>query len=101
MQPNISTSSDTVPTSTVDEWVFGWDPMPGIVSVWAQRDGRAVVWRREGTRVLCFKETFRPWLFAATLDDLAHIGSALIVSPPTELHRDASTISSHPLDGSP
>jgi len=101
MQPNNSTSSDTVPSPTVDEWVFGWDPVPGIVSVWAQRDGRAVVWRREGTRVVCIKETFRPWLFAATLDDLAHLGSALTASPPTELRTDTSLISYHPLDGPP
>src|SRR5215469_16632750 len=101
MQPNNSTSSDVVPTPTVDEWVFGWDPMFGIVSVWAQRDGRAVVWRREGARVLCIKEMFRPWLFAATLDDLAHLGSALTASPPTELCTDTSQISYHPLDGPP
>ncbi len=101
MQPNVSKSSNAVPTHTVDEWVFGWDPMPGIVSVWAQRDGRAVVWRREGARVLCIKETFRPWLFAATLDDLAHLGSALTASSPAELRTDISTISYCPLDGPP
>src|SRR6516165_3350041 len=28
------------------EWVWGWDPTPGIVSVWADDDGRAVVFRR-------------------------------------------------------
>lgn len=84
-----------------NEWVFGWDPMPGIVSVWAQRDGHAIVWRREGARVLCIKETFRPWLFAATLDDLTHLGSALIASTPAELRTDTSQISYHPLDGLP
>jgi DNA polymerase I len=31
---------------TEDEWLWGWDPTPGIVSVWAEADGRAVVWRR-------------------------------------------------------
>src|SRR5258708_6635570 len=101
MQPHMPTPSDALPTFAVDEWVFGWDPMPGIVSVWAQRDGRAVVWRREGTRVVCIKETFRPWLFAATLDDLAHLGSALTASPPAELRTDTSLISYHPLDGPP
>src|SRR5437588_514027 len=30
-----------------DEWLWGWDPTPGIVSVWAEPDGRATVWRRE------------------------------------------------------
>jgi DNA polymerase, archaea type len=101
MQPYISAPSDAAPTSSVDEWVFGWDPMPGIVSVWAQRDGRAVVWQREGARVLCIKETFRPWLFAATLDDLAHLGSVLTASSPTDLRTDASQVSYHLLDGPP
>ncbi|MFL5629148.1 MAG: DNA polymerase domain-containing protein [Ktedonobacteraceae bacterium] len=75
--------------------------MPGIVSVWAQRDGRAVVWRREGERVLCVKETFRPWLFATTLDDLAHLVSASTASSSTELGMDTSPISYHTLDGPP
>ena len=101
MQPHMSMPSKAVPTFSVDEWVFGWDPMPGIVSVWAQRDGRAIVWRREGAHILCIKETFRPWLFAATLDDLAHLGSALTASPPNELHTDTSQISYHALDGPP
>ncbi len=29
---------------------WGWDPTPGIVSVWAEADGRAVVWRRDRRR---------------------------------------------------
>src|SRR5215211_664881 len=49
----------------------------GIVSVWADRSGRALVWQRDGTRVRCTEERFCPWLFAATLDDLAHVGAAL------------------------
>jgi DNA polymerase elongation subunit (family B) len=49
----------------------------GIVSVWADRDGRALVWRRAGDQVICEEQRFRPWLFAATLDDLAHLGAAL------------------------
>jgi DNA polymerase, archaea type len=83
------------------ENLFGWDPMPGIVSVWARRDGRAVVWRRAGAHVFCIKETFRPWLFATTIDDLAHLGSALTASPPIELRTDTSQISYHLLDGPP
>src|SRR3954469_8872795 len=47
----------------------------GIVSVWADRSGRALVWQRDGTRVTCTEERFRPWLFAATLEDLAHVGA--------------------------
>src|SRR5713226_2180838 len=90
--------TSTTPARSNDEWVFGWDPMPGIISVWAGRDGRAVVWRREGGRVLCVKETFRPWLCATTLDDLAHLGSAL-VSSSVALSVDTSLISYRTLDG--
>ena len=32
--------------SREDEWLWGWDPTPGIVSVWADADGRVTVWRR-------------------------------------------------------
>src|SRR5690349_22333297 len=61
-----------------NEYLFGWDSTPGIVSVWASRDGHALVWRREGARVSCTRERFRPWLFATTLADLAHLDSALL-----------------------
>ena len=62
-----------------DEWVWGWDATPGIVSVWAQGDGRAFVWRRElaGGSVLRETEQFRPWLLLPSLDDLAHLGQRL------------------------
>src|SRR6266702_2970221 len=80
MQPFASTTPHATHPHSDNEWVFGWDPMPGIVSVWASRDGRAVLWRREGKRVLCIKEIFRPWLFATTLDDLTHLGSELTAS---------------------
>jgi hypothetical protein len=32
----------------VNEYLWGWDATPGIVSVWAEHDGRATVWRRPG-----------------------------------------------------
>src|SRR2546429_1624194 len=67
------------PTTTADDtWLFGWDPTPGIVSVWADRSGRALVWQRDGARLTCTEEQFRPWLFAATLEDLGHVGAALM-----------------------
>jgi hypothetical protein len=31
---------------TDEEWLWGWDMTPGIVSVYAEPDGRAIVWRR-------------------------------------------------------
>jgi DNA polymerase elongation subunit (family B) len=42
----------------------------GIVSVWADREGQAVIWRREALRVLRHSVRFRPWLLAAHIDDL-------------------------------
>ncbi len=62
-----------------DEWLWGWDPTPGIVSVWAQSDGRATIWRRiPATGVLVREETrFRPWLLIDRLDDLEHLGTDL------------------------
>ncbi|HEY0755294.1 MAG TPA: DNA polymerase domain-containing protein [Ktedonobacteraceae bacterium] len=87
-----SSLSEMQPSRATDEWVFGWDPLPGIVSVWASRDGRAVIWRRVNEQVLCLKELFRPWLFATTLADLAHLGAALTASP-DDPKRDTSLVS--------
>lgn len=77
MHPFHTPTSNEISTRAHDEWVFGWDPLPGIVSVWANREGRAVVWRREGGRVVYTEEHFRPWLLATTVADLAHLGPAL------------------------
>jgi DNA polymerase I len=65
--------------SVQDEWLWGWDPTPGIVSVWAEPSGRAWVWRRlpDTRQLVCEAEVYRPWLLLAALDDLAHLGSAL------------------------
>ena len=62
-----------------DEWVWGWDPTPGIVSVWADIDGRATVWRRiPRTGELVREETrFRPWLVLDRLHDLQHLGDRI------------------------
>lgn len=68
-----------VSTDVEDEWLWGWDPTPGIVSVWAEPDGRALVWRRlPDTGVLVREEErFRPWLLLDRLDDLRHLGDRL------------------------
>jgi DNA polymerase, archaea type len=62
-----------------DEWLWGWDPTPGIVSVWAEPDGRAFVWRRDPATGELSREDvrFRPWLLVDSLVDLAHLGSRL------------------------
>ncbi|HET7231632.1 MAG TPA: DNA polymerase domain-containing protein [Longimicrobium sp.] len=62
-----------------DEWLWGWDSTPGIVSVWAEADGRATVWRRmpETGELVREEERFRPWLLLDGLDDLLHLGPQL------------------------
>lgn len=57
----------------VEDWVYGWDATPGIVSVWADREGQALIWRRAGGRVVREAARYRPWLLAAHRDDLAHL----------------------------
>jgi DNA polymerase I len=61
------------------EWLWGWDPTPGIVSVWAEPDGHAMVWRRDPATGTLVREDarFRPWLVVAALDDFAHLGARL------------------------
>jgi DNA polymerase I len=69
--------SDASPAHAEDEYLFGWNTTPGIVSVWAHRDGRALIWRREGERITCTTDHYHPWLLATSLDDLTHLGAAL------------------------
>jgi DNA polymerase elongation subunit (family B) len=65
--------------SREEEWLWGWDPTPGIVSVWADAGGRALVWRRipETGELVREEERFRPWLLLDRLDDLRHLGDRL------------------------
>lgn len=60
--------------------------LPGIVSIWADRAGQAVVWRRDGERLLVEGGRYRPWVFARTTGDLRALGAAVTV---------------HELDGEP
>jgi DNA polymerase elongation subunit (family B) len=76
MSTQISTGFQKPEAQIEDEYLFGWDQTPGIVSVWADRAGRALVWRREGEHVICERESFRPWLLATSLADLAHLRAA-------------------------
>ncbi len=48
----------------MDEWLTGWDPTPGIVSVWAEPDGHVTLWRRVGGALVREEARFRPWLVA-------------------------------------
>src|SRR5271157_5199838 len=62
-----------------DEWVWGWDSTPGIVSVWAEIDGRATLWRRipDIGQLVREEQRFRPWLVLDRLEDLHHLGDRL------------------------
>src|SRR5690242_2056088 len=64
---------------TEDEWLWGWDPTPGIVTLWAEDDGRVTVWRRDPATGALLREIerFRPWVVLDRLDDLLHLGDAL------------------------
>jgi DNA polymerase, archaea type len=92
MEAPINFPKDSLPL-LADDALFGWDPTPGIVSVWARRSGKAWIWQRIEDRVRCTRASFRPWLFATTLDDLAHLGSALQPKP------DEALVSYRVLDG--
>ncbi len=63
-----------------DEWLWGWDPTPGIVSVWAEEDGRAFVWRRNPDTDELVQEVdrFRPWLLLRHVDDVRHAGASVV-----------------------
>lgn len=80
-----------------DERVFGWDAMPGIVSVWANREGRAVVWQRLEGRITFTTERFRPWLFATTLEDLSQLGKSPM--PYEAAGGDVAAVSYRELEG--
>jgi len=58
------------------EIVWGWDPLPGIVGLWVDRDGRVTRWRREPATGALQRETdrFRPWALLPTLDGLQAAG---------------------------
>lgn len=60
-----------------DQWLEGWDPTPGIVSVWAEADGQATIWRRVDGALRREQVRFRPWVVLDRLDDLAHLGGGL------------------------
>jgi DNA polymerase elongation subunit (family B) len=52
------------------DWLWGWDPTPGIVSVWAEGDGRVHIWRRIGGALVHEQQSFRPWVLVDRIDGL-------------------------------
>src|SRR2546423_11433976 len=90
-------TSDETTVRVEDERVFGWDAMPGIVWVWANREGPGVVWQRLEGRITFTTERFRPWLFATTLEDLSHLGRSLL--PLDAAGGDGAAVSYRELEG--
>ncbi len=62
-----------------DDWLWGWDPTPGIVSVTASPDGVATIWRRVRGVLVRETERFRPWVVTDRIDDLG--GRAVAETP--------------------
>jgi DNA polymerase I len=53
-----------------NEWLWGWDPTPGIVSIWADGSGRAWVWRRVDGVLRSEQVRYRPWVLVDAIDHL-------------------------------
>ena len=68
-----------MPSRREDEWVWGWDFTPGVVSVWADIAGRATIWRRipKSGELVREEARFRPWLVLDRMEDLQHLGDRL------------------------
>ncbi|HUY76028.1 MAG TPA: DNA polymerase domain-containing protein [Ktedonobacterales bacterium] len=93
------------------EIVWGWDPLPGLVGLWVDRDGRVTRWRREPATGALRRETdhFRPWALLPTVEGLQAAGipfreiapdAAADASPPgARLVNDLELIGVHPLQG--
>jgi DNA polymerase I len=62
-----------------DDWLWGWDPTPGIVSVSAEPSGQATVWRRVAGELVCERERFRPWILVDQVQDLERLGERVTV----------------------
>src|SRR5512133_1993315 len=79
-----------------DEWVWRWDSTPGIVSVWADIEGHATIWRRipETGELVREESQFRPWLVLDRLDDVRHLGERL-----AEEGRQSALVTYRDLDG--
>ncbi len=62
-----------------EEWIWGWDTTPGIVSLWVEPQGKVHLWRRlQHSAPVIYEQThFRPWALLPALDDLAHLGARL------------------------
>jgi uncharacterized protein YprB with RNaseH-like and TPR domain len=75
-----------MPALTLQHWLFGCDPTPGIVSVDADTHGLAHVWRRVGGQTEHTQHRFPNWFLATTLELLEHLPAEYL---PAEALREA------------
>lgn len=70
-----------------DESLFGWDPTPGIVSVWASAKGEALVWRRSPETLELTREEvrYRPWMLLRERDEWPSFVDVRTLDGPGEL----------------
>lgn len=54
-----------------DEWLWGWNDTPAVVSVWAEGNGEATVWSRpHGGDLHTRSVRYRPWVLLDSTEDL-------------------------------
>ena len=75
-EPDADADAGAADLRAPDELLFGWDPRPGVVSVWADRSGVASIWSRAGSRAVLTREPFRAWVLAASTRLLDAAGGA-------------------------
>ena len=59
-------------SDALEQGLWGWDHLPGIVSVWADAAGRVTLWRRLSAsgELVREEDRFRPWALLASPHDI-------------------------------
>ena len=77
MQANASTATNFDAPAASDDWLFGWDPLRALSPCGQTAMAVPVSGNGSAMRAL-YRRSLRPWLFAASLDDLRHLGPDLV-----------------------
>src|SRR5216110_3288580 len=80
----METLSETMPVRrNEDEWLWGWDSTPGIVSIWAENDGRVTLWRRLPAtgELVREQDRFRPWVLLDRIPQVAGVTYRELAGP--------------------
>ncbi|MCC7104959.1 MAG: ribonuclease H-like domain-containing protein [Chloroflexi bacterium] len=84
--PTVSSERETgaAMAAPVDALLFGHDPTPGIVSVFADRQGNAIVWRRLDGLVTEERVRFPNWLLVSDQRLLEGLGATRMETSPLD-----------------